>query len=245
MSRPRATARWTRRRSSRRRSLRSSPSPRISDLDGEPGGLGGCYFFILCDDSLAYFSNYGASVDVTAPGVQIYSTWKDGGYSTEDGTSMASPHVAGVARSSRAANPSLGPAAIRDILIGTGEYPDGSFAEGGCGGGGQWPGDSGRHRGTARQRLAGRPSGAVRRIGGPKRGPHSPRQTARSSRAVRRTRRDRQRCRRHRERRVPSGWNVSWVRTATAPYEVDVGRDLSGRWLPTHPAPERPTALGA
>ena len=69
----------------------------ISDLDGEPGGLGGCYFFILCDDALAYFSNYGSVVDVTAPGVQVYSTWKDGGYKTADGTSMASPHVAGVA----------------------------------------------------------------------------------------------------------------------------------------------------
>ena len=97
---------------------------------------------ILCDDALAYFSNFGASVDLTAPGVQIYSTWKDGGYATEDGTSMASPHVAGVAALVRSANPALGPAEIRDLLIGTGEYPDGTFAEGGCGGGGQWPGDS-------------------------------------------------------------------------------------------------------
>src|SRR3989304_2955188 len=39
------------------------------------------------------------------------------------------------------ATPSLSPAAVRDILIGTGEYPDGTFAEGGCGGGGQWAGD--------------------------------------------------------------------------------------------------------
>ena len=60
-------------------------------------GLSGCPIFLLCDDAIAFFSNYGASVDVTAPGVQIYSTWKDGGYATEDGTSMASPHVAGVA----------------------------------------------------------------------------------------------------------------------------------------------------
>ena len=34
--------------------------------------------------------------ELTAPGVGIYSTYKDGGYNTSDGTSMASPHVAGV-----------------------------------------------------------------------------------------------------------------------------------------------------
>jgi len=113
----------------------------IVDLDGEPGGLAGCYFFIYCDDTLAFFSNYGSAVDVTAPGVQVYSTWKNGGYSTADGTSMASPHAAGVAALVVGANPSLSPAAVRDILIGTGEYPDGTFAEGGCGGGGQWSGD--------------------------------------------------------------------------------------------------------
>jgi hypothetical protein len=113
----------------------------LTDLDGEPGGLGGCFIFILCDDGLAYFSNYGPAVDVTAPGVQVYSTWKNGGYSTADGTSMASPHVAGVAALIRSADPALGPSAIRNLLVSTGENPDGSFAEGSCGGGGQWDGD--------------------------------------------------------------------------------------------------------
>ena len=48
-------------------------------------------------DLWAYFSNYGnPPIDYCAPGVGIYSTWKDGGYNTISGTSMAAPHAAGV-----------------------------------------------------------------------------------------------------------------------------------------------------
>ncbi len=47
-------------------------------------------------DTWAYFSNFGSHVDYCAPGVDIKSTWKDGGYNTISGTSMASPHAAGV-----------------------------------------------------------------------------------------------------------------------------------------------------
>ena len=46
------------------------------------------------DDSLASFSNYGNVVDMAAPGVNIYSTYKSS-YATLSGTSMATPHVAG------------------------------------------------------------------------------------------------------------------------------------------------------
>lgn len=49
------------------------------------------------NDEFAYFSNYGnPPVDYCAPGVSILSTWKDGGYNTISGTSMAAPHAAGV-----------------------------------------------------------------------------------------------------------------------------------------------------
>ena len=45
----------------------------------------------------AYFSCFGNELNVAAPGVDVYSTYPGGGYKTMDGTSMACPHVAGLA----------------------------------------------------------------------------------------------------------------------------------------------------
>lgn len=50
------------------------------------------------NDNLAWFSNYGATtVDLAAPGVNIYSTLPGTNYGYSSGTSMAAPHVAGAA----------------------------------------------------------------------------------------------------------------------------------------------------
>lgn len=49
------------------------------------------------NDTRASFSNYGVSVDVFAPGIDIKSTWIKGSVKLESGTSMATPHVTGLA----------------------------------------------------------------------------------------------------------------------------------------------------
>ncbi|MFD9356618.1 S8 family serine peptidase [Streptomyces sp. NPDC060031] len=65
----------------------------------------------------ASFSNFGQGViDVAAPGSNVYSTAPGGGYSTKSGTSMATPHVVGVAALIASANPGITPAQIRDKL---------------------------------------------------------------------------------------------------------------------------------
>ncbi|MBL1277832.1 MAG: S8 family serine peptidase [Ectothiorhodospiraceae bacterium] len=69
-------------------------------------------------DNLASFSNYGAnSVDLGAPGVRILSTSPGNRYSTFSGTSMASPHVAGVAGLVVANNPGIGITELRAALL--------------------------------------------------------------------------------------------------------------------------------
>jgi subtilisin family serine protease len=69
----------------------------------------------------AWFSNYGDEVDIAAPGVSINSTVPGGSYSSYDGTSMASPHVAGAAAVYFAMNPNASFQDAMDALINTGE----------------------------------------------------------------------------------------------------------------------------
>lgn len=73
--------------------------------------------------SYAYFSNVCSRVDVVAPGVDVYSCTANG-YGSLSGTSMATPHVSGVAGLIFACNPALSGPEVKDILVAstTGRY---------------------------------------------------------------------------------------------------------------------------
>ena len=88
----------------------------LADFNGQPGGGAAATCRSDVDDTFADFSNYGADVDIIAPGVCILSTWKGGGYNTISGTSMATPHVTGAAALYKAGNPGATPAQVRTAL---------------------------------------------------------------------------------------------------------------------------------
>lgn len=108
----------------------------LNDSDGLPCGQGpptnpGA------DDTFAGFSNFATlpadvAHTVGAPGVDVLSTWRDGGYRTASGTSMASPHVAGTAalfirRYALAKRTLPAPATVIQGLVSLAEPPDISF----------------------------------------------------------------------------------------------------------------------
>lgn len=68
------------------------------------------------NDARAPFSSMGPHIDVSAPGVGILSTDWDNTYGTKDGTSMASPHVAGVAALMLSCRGTLTPAQLRQMI---------------------------------------------------------------------------------------------------------------------------------
>jgi subtilisin family serine protease len=71
-------------------------------------------------DRKASWANYGSCVDWFAPGVSILSAWhsSDSATNTISGTSMATPHTAGVAAQYLQSNPAATPAAVRTALHG-------------------------------------------------------------------------------------------------------------------------------
>jgi subtilisin len=97
----------------------------IGDSDGAPGGLGPTLPFPPCqlgrttmaDDTFAFFSDFGADVDLAAPGVCVGSTFPGGLYASESGTSFSSPLVAGAAALYVANHPDASPAQVRAALV--------------------------------------------------------------------------------------------------------------------------------
>jgi aqualysin 1 len=70
-------------------------------------------------DARSSFSNYGSCLDIFAPGSSITSAWStsDTATNTISGTSMAAPHVAGVAALYLAGNTSASPSTVRNALV--------------------------------------------------------------------------------------------------------------------------------
>lgn len=102
-----------------------------------------CVAASTTSDDKASFSNHGIGVDVAAPGVNIISTKAPSGYTAADGTSLASPLVAGVA--AVLASQGFYPCEIRDTILKTADEIS-------------WDGGSGRlNAGDALERWRGGP----------------------------------------------------------------------------------------
>lgn len=73
-------------------------------------------------DARASYSNYGTCLDIFAPGSSITSAWysSDTATNTISGTSMATPHVVGVAALYLANNPTASPNTVRNALVNNG-----------------------------------------------------------------------------------------------------------------------------
>lgn len=70
-------------------------------------------------DKVASFSGVGSAVDVTAPGVSLYSAWLGSSYVTASGTSMATPVVSGTVALIKVAHPAYSVSQVEDALFKT------------------------------------------------------------------------------------------------------------------------------
>lgn len=87
------------------------------------GYAGSPYLYVAgatdTSDAKASFSSFGNFVDIAAPGTSIYTTNRSGTYSVVQGTSFATPNVAGVAAVVIAANPLLAPNDVLTVISST------------------------------------------------------------------------------------------------------------------------------
>ena len=97
-----------------------------SSVPSNPATLSSIYSNVLSvgaydsRGNIASFSNgvgRSGAVQVDAPGVNIYGLASNGGFRTISGTSMAAPHVAGVAALTLSANPNLTADSLRNIIV--------------------------------------------------------------------------------------------------------------------------------
>jgi subtilisin family serine protease len=109
----------------------------LADYDGRPGGNGRqksvCPWYSSdSDDTWANFSNWGAAVDIVAPGKCILSTFKNRRYAWMSGTSMATPHVTGAIALYRMRYPNALPQQVKQALVsaGTRDWRTGSAPDG-------------------------------------------------------------------------------------------------------------------
>lgn len=120
--------------------VNSAGNQGVNDRDHFPARMSDVISVAASDslDSRASFSNFGSHVNITAPGVDLLSTFLDGGYAIWSGTSMAAPLVSGSAALRLEVNPSMTLSSLEEAIEDTatplfGE--EGSFWEGKMGDG--------------------------------------------------------------------------------------------------------------